>query len=311
MNLRQIEVFHAVYSVGSISGASRLLHVSQPSVSKIVKHVETRLGFALFRLVRGRLTPTDEAHVLFREAADLHTRIDMFQRAARNLRSTSDGHIRMGVLPSLSLALAPKAIVSFRQRMPRVTFEVSAVHHDDFREALASRECDFVIGHHLLVDPEIASIPIGSGRVGALFQRQLLPDAQTGVTTDMLAANNVIGLTPSVAIAELADTIQATGVPPAITVRSVFIAAALAREGAGIAIVDEFTASAYVSDDLVFLPLVPTVTFELKVLHLAENPLSRLATSFIDLKRQMIAMPTDWARIADHECTQAMAADPD
>jgi DNA-binding transcriptional LysR family regulator len=312
MNLRQIEVFHAVYSVGSISGASRMLHVSQPSVSKIVKHVETRLGFALFRLVRGRLTPTDEAHILFREAADLHSRIDMFQRAARNLRSTSDGHIRVGMLPSLALALAPRAIVRFRQRMPRVTFDVSAVHHREFREALVSRECDFVIGHQLFDVPEIMPIPIGRGRVGALFHRWLLPDARGVVTADMLATNILIGLQHSVAIAELADAVHVTAASPAITVRSVFIAAALAREGAGIAIVDEFTAAAYVDDELIFLPLAPAATFELKVLHLAENPLSRLAASFVDLMRQMIDTPVDRGgdRTADTlgECTQAMPA---
>ncbi len=294
MNLRQIQVFHAVYSIGSISGASRLLNVSQPSVSKIVKHAETKLGFPLFRLVRGRLAPTEEAHILFREAADLHTRIDTFQRAARNLLSTSEGHMRMGVLPSLALSLIPEAVVRFRQQRPRVTFDISAVHHDDFREALASRECDFVIGHHLLLDPGISAVVIGNGRVGALFNRRLLPIAETVVTADMLAAHEVIGLSANVAIAGLADAAIAPMVTPAIVVHSVYLAAALARQGAGIAIVDEFTARGYVDEDLVFLPLAPTVTFELKVLCLGANPLTRLARNFIDLKRQMIAVPTDW-----------------
>jgi DNA-binding transcriptional LysR family regulator len=305
MNLRQIEVFHAVYSVGSISGASRLLNVSQPSVSKIVKHAETRLGFALFRLVRGRLTPTDEAHILFREVDDLHARIDTFQRAARNLRSTSEGHIRMGVLPSLAMALTPDAVARFRERMPRVTFEVSAIHHDDFREALSSRECDFVIGHHLLPDPEIATLPLGHGRVGALFRRDLLPDGVDAITPDMLLPHDLIGLAPGVAIAGLAGASHAAGVAPAITVRSVYIAAGMARAGAGVAIVDEFTARAYVGPDLLFRPLAPAATFELKVLHLGAQPLSRLARNFIELKRQMIATPTDWA---GETCIEAMAA---
>ncbi|WP_076070322.1 LysR family transcriptional regulator [Sphingomonas montana] len=293
MNLRQIEVFHAVYSLGSISGASRMLHVSQPSVSKMVKHAESRLGFALFRLVRGRLTPTDEAHILFREADDLHARIDTFQRAALSLRSNSEGHIRMGVLPSLALSLAPEAVVRFRQRMPRVTFEMSAVHHEDFRDVLASRACDFVIGHQLPLDVEIASASLGIGRVGALFLRRLLPEGTMAVTPEMLAANEVIGLSPSVAIGGLAGSTRAAEITPKITVGSVYIAAALARQGAGIAIVDEFTAREYVDDSLIFLPLAPAVTFELKVLHLGSRPLSRLARSFIELKRRLIATPTE------------------
>ena len=48
MNLRQIEVFKAVMSTGSITNAARLLHVSQPGISRLVKHLELQLGVALF-----------------------------------------------------------------------------------------------------------------------------------------------------------------------------------------------------------------------------------------------------------------------
>jgi len=50
MRLRQIEVFHAVYSSGSITGAAALLNVSQPSVSKVLAHAEQQLGY----LARGK-----------------------------------------------------------------------------------------------------------------------------------------------------------------------------------------------------------------------------------------------------------------
>lgn len=291
MNLRHIEVFHAVYSVGSISGASRLLNLSQPSVSKIVKHAETRLGFPLFKLVRGRITPTEEAHILFREVDDLHSRIGTFQRAARNLRSTSEGHIRIGVLPSLALAITPLAIARFRRRLPLVTFEVMAIHHNEFREALLSRECDFVIGHKIPTNLELASEPLGSGRIGALFCDGMLPPKLEAVPLDMLRPQDVIGLASSVAIRELVGPAlsAAAGGEPAIQVRSVYIAAALARSCAGIAIVDEFTAQAFVDDDLHFRPIAPLSTFNLSVQYLAAHPLSRLARSFIDLQREMIA----------------------
>jgi DNA-binding transcriptional LysR family regulator len=292
MNLRQIEVFHAVYSVGSVSGASRLLNVSQPSVSKIIKHAETRLGYCLFKLVKGRLLPTDEAHVLFREVDDLHARIDVFHRTAKNLRSTSDGQMRMGVLPSLAMSLTPAVIARYRARYPRVSFEVTAVHHDNFRDSLVSRECDFVVGHHLLHDPEIASTSLGLGRVGALFRRGLLPPDEDRVGLPALQKHEVIGFSPSVAIGGLVGpAVYAAGMggQPSIVVRSVYIAAALARQGAGIAVVDEFTAHGFLSDELDFRLIEPAVTFELKALHLADHPLSRLARNFLDLKRSMIA----------------------
>lgn len=294
MNLRQIEVFHAVYSVGSISGASRLLNVSQPSISKVVKHAETRLGFPLFRLVKGRLVPTDEAHILFREVDELHDRIDTFQRTARNLRSHSEGHIRMGVLPSLAVSVTPAAIVRFRRTAPRVTYEVSGIHHDSFRQSLISRDCDFVIGHHLLHDPEIASISIGQGRLGALFHRDMLPQIGDAMPLAALKEHEVISFAPGVAIADLIgpDVYPFSAeIRRSIVVRSVYIAAALAQQGYGIAVVDEFTARGFVSETLCFRPLEPEVTFELKVLHLAGQPLSRLAQRLIEAHRAVLAEP--------------------
>jgi DNA-binding transcriptional LysR family regulator len=309
MNLRHIEVFHAVYSIGSISGASRLLNVSQPSVSKIVKHAESRLGFSLFTLVRGRLTPTDEAHILFREVDDLHSRIDTFQRAARNLRSTSEGHIRLGVLPSLALAEVPRAIAAFRRKLPLVTFEVSAIHHDQFRGALMARDCDFVIGHRAECDPEVLSVRLGSGCVGALFADGLFPPELDTLPLDLLRQHEVIGLSPSVSIGDLVAPIlsRTTGGTPGIQVKSVYIAAALARSGAGVAIVDEFTARAFVGEDLHFRPIAPATTFDVSVQHLASHPLSRLARSFVELMRGMIA-GRPGAVLPRTDCLNAMAA---
>ena len=61
MRLRHIEVLYAIRRTGSISAAATLLSITQPAVSKILKHAEQQLGFPLFQRVRGRLLATDEA----------------------------------------------------------------------------------------------------------------------------------------------------------------------------------------------------------------------------------------------------------
>ncbi|MEE3197511.1 MAG: LysR family transcriptional regulator, partial [Pseudomonadota bacterium] len=65
MRPRQIEVFNAVYSSGSVTRAAKILNVSQPSVSKVLAHAEQQLGYLLFERINRRLIPTPEAHVLF------------------------------------------------------------------------------------------------------------------------------------------------------------------------------------------------------------------------------------------------------
>src|SRR3546814_8594835 len=82
--VRQIEGFQSIYVSGSISAAARSLNVSQPSVSKVLRHTEDQIGFKLFALSRGRLVATDEAHALFREVRET------FEQLRRSEEHTSE-----------------------------------------------------------------------------------------------------------------------------------------------------------------------------------------------------------------------------
>src|SRR3546814_21185733 len=69
MDLRQLQVFHTVMETRSASRAARLLGVSQPAVSTLLKRIEARLGNGLFARERNRLEPTPEAVLLIAHAS--------------------------------------------------------------------------------------------------------------------------------------------------------------------------------------------------------------------------------------------------
>ena len=48
MKTRQLEVFHAIYTKGTITEAAKFLNVSQPSISKVLAHTESQLGLTDF-----------------------------------------------------------------------------------------------------------------------------------------------------------------------------------------------------------------------------------------------------------------------
>ena len=87
MNLRQIEIFHAVYLHGSASAAARALNVSQPSVTKVLRHAEESIGIVLFERSKGRLVPTQDARTLFEEVTE---QIGYFLEATRAMRPYAD-----------------------------------------------------------------------------------------------------------------------------------------------------------------------------------------------------------------------------
>ena len=101
MKLRHIEIFHAVYVNGSVSAAARALNVSQPSVSKTLRHAESLLGFQLFQRTKGRLVATEDAHALFSEVSEIQDRVYALREAGRNLKRGAGAMLRLTALPSL------------------------------------------------------------------------------------------------------------------------------------------------------------------------------------------------------------------
>ncbi len=65
LTLRQIEVARAVMVTGTIAGAARLLNVSAPGISRLMKYTEASLGFRLFDRRAGRLVPSEQARHVF------------------------------------------------------------------------------------------------------------------------------------------------------------------------------------------------------------------------------------------------------
>ena len=53
MTLRQIEVIRAVMMAGTIQDAAKLLKVSAPDISRLVKYTESPLGLRLFERKSG------------------------------------------------------------------------------------------------------------------------------------------------------------------------------------------------------------------------------------------------------------------
>lgn len=286
MRSRHIEVFHAVYTYGSISTAARALNVSQPSLSKVLKHAEDQLGFPLFRRVRGRLVPTEEAHALYRKVADIQQEVSSLRRMARNLSGGKGGHLRLAVLPALGLGIAPAAIAGFRKQHPEATFEIMTLHHDDVPRALFERSCELAIAYDLPPHPQIHATQIGTGEVVILFRREDFPRLPRRLDLSWLRNQDIVGLSTSGPVGDLFSAALAQRELPireVVSVQTFYLAAALVRHGAGIAVVDELTARANVTPQglLDFRPLEPAMRFSILALHLEDRPLSVLAKRFL------------------------------
>lgn len=274
MRLRQIEIFYHVYRAGSISGAARDLNVSQPSVSKVLRHAEDQLGVALFLRNKGRLIPTEAAHELFAEVDDIYARLSTFNRSLENIGSRRGGHLRFGVLPSLSLSLGPEMIAQMLEDDEQTSFELTTLHSADMRGALLEKKVDFTIGFEAIRDDRLRSTKTGSGGMVMVSAENLVRD---GVNLDLGILNNApfIGMRDSEPLGHLvSETLAKRRLSPReiVSAHTYHVALSLVRKRIGLAITDEFTAYSHLAGGLHRYPLREFPRFSLFASSLVDHP---------------------------------------
>lgn len=291
MNLRQIEIFHAVYTNGSVSAAARALNVSQPSVSKTLRHAESTLGFRLFERTRGRLVATDDAHALFAEVREIQERVLALREGARNLRRGAGMMLRVSALPSLALGVLPEAVARFLPSHPNVQFDLQTVHHDDLVRKLHERETDIAIAVEVPRNAPVGSRWLGEGELVVLYREEDMPAAPSRLELADLKGHRFISVASSGPIGEIFVCEQqrlGLALDNAISTRTFFIATALVRAGVGLTVVDSFTAQAALAPGLAVRPLKPPLTFDLYAMHLLNRPPTAVATDFLKVVSAVI-----------------------
>lgn len=292
MNLRQIEIFHAVYSYGSVSAAARALNVSQPSVTNTLRHAELVIGFLLFRRVKGRLIPTEDAHSLFDEVGEIHQRVQALRRAGQNIRHAHSGLLRVATLPSLGLEVVADAVADFRRTHPGVVFDLEIVHHEDMVRRLYEREADVVIGNQVPRSMPVAHQRLGAGALGVLFRDGDLPAAPGPLPLAALGGLPFVAPQSGSAFGRLLESeLRRLGVEldEVMSARTFYIAAALVRAGVGVAVVDSFTALALLRPGLCYRSLEPALTFDVHAIYLESRPPTTIVAAFLASLTRAIA----------------------
>ena len=90
LTLRQIEVIRAIMITGSVGGAARLLNVSSPGISRVMKHAEGLLGLKLFSRKGGRYTPTREAADIFAQINGVYDKVEDLAFVIKRLKHGAD-----------------------------------------------------------------------------------------------------------------------------------------------------------------------------------------------------------------------------
>lgn len=295
---RHIEVFRAVMTAGSATGAADLLHSSQPTVSRELARLESLLGYALFERVQGRLRPNARALALW----------DEVQRSWQGLERVVDRAVALGrsgavqlsvlCLPALAHALLPGAAARLMQSHPEAhsTTRLSVTPQESplLEEWMSAQRFDLGLCEQTTAPPgtraevlltldEVAVLPAGH----ALAHQPVLDLAD-------FAGEFFVSLSADDPYRRLIDARFAeAGVERTLRVETHSAAAvcAMVEQGLGIAIVNPVTALAAASERLVLRRLAFSIPFSVTaLLPLYRPPLPEVVPMLDALRAQAHAI---------------------
>jgi len=280
-----MEVFRAVMLTGSVNGATELLHVSQPAVSKLLAHAARQAGLVLFERVKGRLVPTPEAQQLYAEIEHLWRGVERVRDVTRGLADPQTGTLQLAVSASLASHLVPRAVALLYQRFPRLKTSVEVLVAPIMVNALLDHSAHLGVGMLPNAHPNLVAVrSYACGLACAMREDHPLASKKT-ITPADLRGQRVIGSPAGTPYGQ--SLLRAYGKAAAamgldIEVRSATTACWFAQAGAGVAVVDRAAVAGRTFQGLAVRPFRSGESLDVRIIRNRYRPLSVVHKAFCE-----------------------------
>jgi DNA-binding transcriptional LysR family regulator len=158
-DLRLTRAFVRIVESGSISAAARVLHVSQPTLSRQLRQLENATGVPLLRRDTHTMSLTEAGRTLLKDARDL---LGLAEAAAERLqsdRTTPRGHLRVVSVVDFGQWIGTKILAKFCEAHSKVTAELHLLNRPT-KYVEEGFDCGIVIGE--LTDKSVVARKIMS-----------------------------------------------------------------------------------------------------------------------------------------------------
>ena len=144
--LRHVELIAELHDCRSILKASRRLSLTQPTVTKALRDVESTLGVKLFERSNRGLEPTSYGEIFARHAKIVLAQLRHAAEELESLRVGYSGKVTVGTLLAASASILPEAIARLKKERPEVAISVAVGTYDILVPSLLVGDLDMVLG---------------------------------------------------------------------------------------------------------------------------------------------------------------------
>jgi DNA-binding transcriptional LysR family regulator len=159
ISIRQLEVFVAVASAGSVRAAAARLSVTQPAVSMALSELERQIGAPLFDRIRGRLHLSTRGKELLPSAQEVVERMHEMLREPDEHTQALTGELRLGASNTIGNYLVGELLGAFVRRHPSVSLSVSVENTRTTVAGVLEHRIDVGCVEGPVNHPEIDTLP--------------------------------------------------------------------------------------------------------------------------------------------------------
>ena len=307
LTLRQIEVIRAIMVTGTVGGAARLLNVSSPGVSRVMKHAESVLGLKLFSRKSGRFTPTPEAADIFNQLNGVYDKVEDLHYVIRRLARGVDSQLRIGSVPSLGNVMVPRAIAAVRRKFPNLLVDVDILKIEEAIDYLLLGKGEAVAMSYKYDHPMLAFESLATGRLVCVVPAGHPYAGRGRISAREIASEPLIGIDPNDPYGRIMAAIfRRHDLTYDVSIKARFgtTVCALVTEGLGIGVIDAFTVAGGNWPGIAVLQIDEATGFETYIAMRRDTTLSSYCEHFI------VALRGEMARVDAEANGAAVVARP-
>lgn len=157
MDLKQLNAFIAIADLQSFSAAAKMTGLSQPSLSRQLKQLETEMGVMLVDRYHRPLQLTEAGQFFYDKVSTVLTELNNITSMTQRLSAPSTA-LNIGFVPSVLYGYLPEIIATLKLQNPDIAVNLKDISSYQQIEALKSGEIDIGFGRFAHQDAWIQQI---------------------------------------------------------------------------------------------------------------------------------------------------------
>ena len=144
ITFRQLHLFLALAETGSVTGAARALHVTQPTASMQLREITESVGLPLYEVVARKVYLTEAGQQLARTARAIVDEWASFGQKVNALQGLTRGRLRVAVV-STAKYFVPRLLGSFCAKHPGIDISLEVLNRDGVVQRLRDNLDDLYV----------------------------------------------------------------------------------------------------------------------------------------------------------------------